>query len=49
MVDSIGMPLGPMRGQTLYYPQIPVYNPYAQQQLNALMMGTAAIMPSLLN
>jgi hypothetical protein len=46
-VDSIGMPLGPMRGQTLYYPQIPMYNPYDPQQFNALMMGTAAMMPLL--
>jgi hypothetical protein len=41
------MPLGPMRGQTHYYPQIPMYNPYDQQQFNALMMGTAAMMPLL--
>ena len=47
MVDSIGMPLGPMRGQTLCYPQIPMYNPYDPQQFNALMMGTAAMMPLL--
>jgi len=43
-VDSIGMPLGPMRGQTLCYSQIPMYNPYDPQQFNALMMGTAAMM-----
>ena len=47
MVDSIGMPVGPMRGQTHYYPQIPMYNPYDPQQFNALMMGTAAMMPLL--
>ena len=47
MVDSIGMPLGPKVGQTHYYPQIPAYNPYDPQQFNALMMGTAAMMPLL--
>jgi len=26
MVDSIGMPIGPVTGQTHYYPQIPAYN-----------------------
>ena len=45
MVDSLGMPIGPMTGQTHYNPQIPAYN-YADPHLvNAFLMGSAAMMP----